>query len=175
MSEAHFSTSYPSARQAARVPPPDGYPGREGGAQGAPPEGSAAPGSLTWKTGPRKTTFAQLRQAMTARSGPLTVSWLPAPSAGRPVLAFAISRHVGNAVTRNRLRRRLRESARHRPGLPGGTYLIRARPGATGLGYAGLSAHLDQAITAVTRMTVAPAEPVAPGPPAPPQPPHPVQ
>jgi len=164
MSEAHFSTSYPSPRQAARVPAPNGYPGREGGPEGAPLEGAASPVSLTWKTAPR-TTFAELRTARTVRSGPLSVSWLPTSMPGRPVLAFAIGKRVGKAVARNRLRRRLRESARHLERLPDGVYLIRARPGATELGYAELSERMDRAITALT----GPAAPIRPASPSPAQ------
>ena len=113
--------------------------------KGAPPEGPAPPGSLTWRTRGRSA-FEGLRRARTVRSGPFTVSWLPAPSDQPPALAFAIGKRVGNAVVRNRLRRRLREAARQLATLPRGTYLIRARPGAVALSFQEISAHLSRAV-----------------------------
>lgn len=76
------------------------------------------------------------------------MAWLADPS-GAPTLAFAIGRRVGNAVVRNRLRRRLREAARQMA-LPPGTYLISANPAATVLSFQELSAHLRRAVTQVT-------------------------
>jgi ribonuclease P protein component len=50
-------------------------------------------------------------------------------------------------VTRNRLKRRLREAARHLEVLPGGLYLVRARPAAAGLSFHEISDHLQQAVS----------------------------
>lgn len=149
MSETSFSTTQPPSRETARVPSPDGDEGRAGSAKSAPPEGPAPPGSLTWRTRGRSS-FEGLRRASTVRSGPLTVSWLPAQSAQPPALAFAIGKRVGNAVVRNRLRRRLREAARQLATLPGGTYLIRARPGAVTLSFQEISTHLSRAVGSLT-------------------------
>lgn len=44
---------------------------------------------------------------------------LPDPSCATPQVAFAIGRPVGTAVTRNRIRRRLRELLRRAPLTPG--------------------------------------------------------
>jgi ribonuclease P protein component len=79
----------------------------------------------------------------------LTVSWLPDATEAGPTLAFAISKRVGNAVVRNRLRRRLRESARHMA-LPAGTYFIRANPAAAAMSFQDLSAHLSRALARLT-------------------------
>ncbi|NLD75349.1 MAG: ribonuclease P protein component [Acidimicrobiales bacterium] len=69
------------------------------------------------------------------RSGPLSVVHLHETGAGDPPVrvAFAITRKVGTAVVRNRLRRRLRaicaDLQRDRPGgLPPGALLISAGP-----------------------------------------------
>jgi ribonuclease P protein component len=172
MSETSLPTPQPPSREAARVPSPNGDEGRAGGAEGAPPEGPAPPGSLTWRTRGRSV-FEGLRRASTVRSGPFTVSWLPAVPGQPPALAFAIGKRVGNAVVRNRLRRRLREAARHLVALPPGTYLIRARPSAVALSFQEISAHLARATSSFPGSgRSAPRQPVAkkpvasePGPP----------
>ena len=59
--------------------------------KGAPPEGPAPPGSLTWRTRGRSA-FEGLRRASTVRSGPFTLSWLPAVPGQPPALAFTIGK-----------------------------------------------------------------------------------
>ena len=69
-----------------------------------------------------------------------------------PVRAgFVVSKAVGGAVARNRVRRRLRHLVRERlSGLPAGAVLVvRALPGAAGVSYARLEADLDAALAAV--------------------------
>jgi ribonuclease P protein component len=55
--------------------------------------------------------------------------------ASSPCLGLAVSRRVGNAVARNRVKRRVREWFRHaRPALPSGSdWVVIARAGAAGL------------------------------------------
>ena len=84
MSETSFSTPQSPSRKASRVPSPNGDESRTGGAEGAPPEGPAPPGSLTWRTRGRSA-FEGLRRASTVRSGPFTVSWIPAVQANLPL------------------------------------------------------------------------------------------
>jgi ribonuclease P protein component len=86
------------------------------------------------------------------RSGPVTVAFVPAPGGvvpDRPCVAFAISRRVGPAVVRNRLRRRLRDElaglARDRRLAPG-AYLVGLAPAAAGLDGATLRGHLRIAL-----------------------------
>jgi len=63
------------------------------------------------------------------RSGPVRVSYVPV-SAAQPQLAFAIGRRFGNAVARNRARRRLRAAFGSAwaasPEAPTGAYLVMA-------------------------------------------------
>jgi ribonuclease P protein component len=65
-------------------------------------------------------------------------------------VAYAISRAVGTAVVRNRLRRRLRALVATRGELlPPGTYLIGAAPGAAARSSSELRFDLDALITRV--------------------------
>jgi ribonuclease P protein component len=87
--------------------------------------------------------------------GPLLVVHLWAdPRATAPVrVGLVVSRAVGNAVTRNLVKRRLRHLARERvPALPGSTVLVlRALPAAATASYADLGAELDRNLGRVTR------------------------
>jgi uncharacterized protein len=126
--QADLPAEQPQARQAPRLPAPDGDPGGPRGAAGPPPAGPSPPVGLIWRIRDRST-FAELRRrGRRIRRGPLSVTWL-AEEVGRPPrVAYAVGRPVGTAVARNRLRRRLRgarcvadqrRSGRRRPDLRG--------------------------------------------------------
>ena len=71
------------------------------------------------------------------------------PVAADPArVGFAVSRAVGPAVVRNRVKRRLRHLVRERlGGLPAGTLLVvRALPAAAAATYADLGADLDEGL-----------------------------
>lgn len=72
-----------------------------------------------------------------------------APSGRR--VGFVVSRAVGNAVTRNLVKRRLRHLSRERiPSLPGSCVLVvRALPAAAVASYGGLAADLDRALSRI--------------------------
>jgi ribonuclease P protein component len=79
--------------------------------------------------------FGQLQRSRArATSGPVRATFVPADAAVDgvyPQVGYAIGKHCGNAVVRNSLRRRMRESARGIAGeLPRGTYLLRVDPAA---------------------------------------------
>jgi len=77
--------------------------------------------------------FQRLRRdGRRVRIEPFWCSFLPDPSSDTAQVAFAINRTVGNAVTRNRLRRRARAILNDLE-LPTGLYLIGCRPDANEL------------------------------------------
>jgi len=66
-------------------------------------------------------------------------------------VGLVVNRQIGNAVTRNKVKRRLRALARERLGsLPGSAVLVvRALPAAATASYAELGADLDRALSKV--------------------------
>lgn len=77
------------------------------------------------------------------RIDPFRCTHLIDPSATSAQVAFAIGRDVGNAVTRNRLRRRAR-AVLHDLDLPHGLYLIGCRPSASELTFAAIRQKLEK-------------------------------
>ena len=98
----------------------------------------------------RATFRALARPAGRGRSGPLSVSFAPGDGMPPARVAYAIGRRHGNAVHRNRLRRRLRAAVRMaiQPGapLPPGAYLVAADPAAAGLAHAELARRVAEAL-----------------------------
>jgi ribonuclease P protein component len=78
------------------------------------------------------------------------------PSDTAPKVGFIVSRAVGSAVVRNRVKRRLRELMRRRVAcLPGGCLLVvRAHPAAAGAHQADLAADLDLVLGKLLRRQV---------------------
>ncbi len=127
MREAHVPAEQPKAQEAPRLPVPHAKPGRSGGAQGPTPARPHAPVGLIWRVRDRAT-FAVLARAERHARGPVTIRFVPGESDVPPRVAYAVS-GTGNAVVRNRLRRRLRAAvARAEAELAaGGAYLVSAR------------------------------------------------
>jgi ribonuclease P protein component len=67
-----------------------------------------------------------------------------------PRVGFVVSKAVGNAVVRNKVRRRLRHLVRPRLGSlpPGSLLVVRALPGAASAAYDSVGADLDAALAA---------------------------
>jgi ribonuclease P protein component len=78
------------------------------------------------------------------------------PEDASPKVGFVVSRAVGSAVVRNRVKRRLRELMRRRlASLPGGCLLVvRAHPAAAGARQADLAADLDLVLGRLLRRQV---------------------
>jgi ribonuclease P protein component len=90
--------------------------------------------------------FARLaRDGTRIRASCLWCAHLPDPTATSPAIAFSISRAVGPAVERNRLRRRLRallRTATVAGDVPPGLLLVGARPGTAELTFDQLATEL---------------------------------
>lgn len=74
-----------------------------------------------------------------------------------PRAGFVVSKAVGNAVVRTRVKRRLRHLVRPHLALlaPGSELVVRALPAAAGLGSAELGAELDRCLSRARRTPVA--------------------
>ncbi len=126
MREAHLSTQHPEAQQDARLSRPHADPRRSSSHPGA---SSARPGPAVGLTDPirDRATFAALAHARPRRHGPVSLRAVEAVGATRPRVAFAIPKTAGNAVVRNRIRRRLRAVVAETGVLePGTAYLFSA-------------------------------------------------
>lgn len=103
-----------------------------------------------------------MRASRAARGDGLVVVHAALGPAGLPArVGFVVPRTVGPAVTRNRVRRRLRHAVRERlEHLPAGLRLVvRVLPPAASASYADLGRALDRALA---RATAAPLRSVAP-------------
>jgi ribonuclease P protein component len=138
MREADLPAQQPEAQEEARIPDPDAYSRGTRGAEVSAQTRPGAPLGLIHRVRGRAL-FARLGRAPARRRGAVWVRSVPV-AGGPPAVAYAISRHVGNAVTRNRLRRRLRAAvARERALLsPGRAYLFGLAPDAAASPYADL-------------------------------------
>jgi ribonuclease P protein component len=95
---------------------------------------------------------AAVRGGRRAGRGTLVVHLLlDEPAQASPARAgFVVSKAIGNAVVRNKVRRRLRHLVRPRLGSlpPGSLLVVRALPGAASASYDSIGADLDGALAA---------------------------
>jgi ribonuclease P protein component len=104
----------------------------------------------------KRTMRSGRRAGQASLSGHLLLAAGPVPECAAPKVGFVVSRAVGSAVVRNRVKRRLRELMRGRiASLPGGCLLVlRAHPAAAGVRQADLAADLDLVLGRLLRRQV---------------------
>jgi ribonuclease P protein component len=125
MREAHVPAQQSKAQQDARLSRPHADAGRPSRAEGPADARPQAARRLTQPIRDRAT-FEALARAQPVRRGALSVRVVDASPGGPTRVAYAVGRHAGAAVERNRVRRRLRAAMRrHRDELrPGAAYLV---------------------------------------------------
>src|SRR4051794_12941664 len=148
MREADLPAEQPEAQEEARIPWPDAHSRRTRRAQGAALPRARAPLGLIFRIRHRGT-FALLARARVCGRELVWVRRVPVSGPG-PQVGFAVSRRVGNAVTRNRVRRRLRAALREDDlGMRADSaYLVGASPAAADATFAELRASLGDCLRA---------------------------
>jgi RNase P protein component len=143
--ETYLPTQCPEAGETARLSPSHvDAPGPDDHQEPSPARPGAAV-SLIERVTDHGSFVALRHPAKRVRRGALRIAYLP-DAAGRRRCAYALSRRVGNAVVRNRIRRRLRsvfvaldrEASAGATPFPSGTYLVSATAAAADLPYATL-------------------------------------
>lgn len=148
--ETHVSTKQPEAQEDSRLPSAHADEGRPCRPEGPQEAWSSTPVSLIWRVRDRDT-FGRLARARPWRRGPITIRVVRTHGENDPPrVAYAIGRKSGNAVVRNRLRRRLRSAMSDTRGIlkPGHSYLVSASSGAAGLTYSDLVFRVSEAVRA---------------------------
>ena len=104
----------------------------------------------------RRTLRSGRRAGGAVISGALLLPASAVPTGAGPKVGLVVSRAVGSAVVRNRVKRRLRELMRRRvASLPGGCLLVlRAHPAAAGARQADLAVDLDLVLGRLLRRQV---------------------
>lgn len=107
----------------------------------------------------RGTDFDRVRASRRSWAHPLLICYAsPADGIGLPRIGIAVGRHVGNAVVRNQVKRRIREAVRSFYGKiqPGVDLVLIARPAASKAAYADLARAVDSLIERTARQGVGP-------------------
>jgi ribonuclease P protein component len=152
--EAYISTQHPPTCQEARVPLSHEHPRRPCRAQEPSRQGPRPTVGLIGRIRERHAFVRLGREGTRIRRSALWCIWCPDPDSTATSIAFAINRAYGPAVTRNRLRRRLR-SILHEldraEATPPALLLIGARPEAIELTFDQLRSEMTALIDQIRR------------------------
>jgi ribonuclease P protein component len=148
--EAHIPAQQSQARQDPWLPAPDAH--QRGSRRVARPPGAWPQASLRliWRVRDRAT-FEALAGARRQRAGPVSLRFLTDGSDDPPRVAYAIGRRFGNAVERNRARRRLRAAIALEQALllDGCAYLVAADRSVMTVPFPTLREHVTTLLRAV--------------------------
>jgi ribonuclease P protein component len=149
MREADVPAQQSEAQEDARFSRAYADPGWPSSDPGAPPAGPQASRGLIWRIRDRAT-FEALAQARAHRAGPVRTRQVASGRDEPPRVSYVVGRPVGNAVQRNRLRRRLRAAIREQQELlePGRAYLVAVGPEALPMSYPALRGAVARALRA---------------------------
>jgi ribonuclease P protein component len=146
-SEAHVPTQQPPPRQEARFPPSHGHTSRSQRSSFAPTQGPRPPVGLIWRISDRRSFVELRRRGRRAHHGVVTVTFAADPvdaPVEPPRVGFAVSRKVGSAVQRNRIRRQIQAHLRSISDTMGsGVYLVSLKQGAASVDRPSLLGDVD--------------------------------
>ncbi len=165
MDEAYVPTEHPETGEDPRVPQAHVDKGRPGGHPIPESERTSSPLGLTAALStnrPRRRAVGRVRSraifeavrtsGAVGGTRPVVVRFVRQTSWSEPRVAYAISRRVGRAVVRNRVRRRLRAIMTElAPSLPAGAYLVHVGPDGPTLTYDDLKVAMSGALERATR------------------------
>jgi ribonuclease P protein component len=132
MGETDVPAEQPETQEEARLPSPDAQSSGSRGDSTPAHQGPLQAFRLIWRVR-GQSSFRALARGHRRAAGDLEVRTVVLGSSEEPPrVAYAVGRAVGNAVMRNRVRRKLRAATVENSDLlqRGSGYLVRARPGA---------------------------------------------